>query len=253
MRYLILSDLHANLEALEAVLQQTHGQYDKPVCLGDVVGYGPDPNEVIDRLRKLEPVATVRGNHDKAGCGIDSAEEFNAAARQAALWTRGQLRAENLTYLRQLPPGPIRLDNFQIVHGSLRDEDEYIFMPREAYETLKLATTPLTFCGHTHFQGGFALKQTGRMEILRVSMAEGVATAELALEPDTRYLINPGSLGQPRDGDPRAAFAILATGKPSSPARVEFWRVPYKLEVTQQKMEAAGLPQSLITRLSLGR
>jgi len=249
MRYLILSDIHSNLEALEAVLGQAQEHYEQVVCLGDVVGYGPNPNEVIDRLQELKPVATVRGNHDKASCGIDSAEEFNAAARQAALWTREQLRAENLSYLRQLPSGPIRLDTFQIVHGSLRDEDEYLFQPREAYESLKLAEIPLTFCGHTHFQGGFALKETGQLEVLRVSQARGLATAELKLEPGARYLINPGSLGQPRDGDPRAAFACFDPDR----QQVEYWRVPYDVRATQAKMRAAGLPESLAVRLSFGR
>ncbi|MBI4462217.1 MAG: metallophosphoesterase family protein [Acidobacteria bacterium] len=249
MRYLILSDIHANLEALDAVLNHAQGSYDHVVCLGDVVGYGPDPNKVIDRVRALEPVAIVRGNHDKAGCGIDSAEEFNPAARQAALWTREQLRAENLAYLRQLPPGPISCDTFQIVHGSVRDEDEYIFFPREALENLRLTESSLTFCGHTHFQGGFALQSSGRMQVLRVSLGRGVARAELALEPNHRYLVNPGSIGQPRDGDARAAFACWNTDR----RVVEYWRVPYSVETTQEKMQAAGLPQPLITRLSLGR
>ncbi len=256
MRYLILSDIHANLEALEAVLAQARGHYDRVVCLGDVVGYGPNPNEVIDRLQDLKPVAMVRGNHDKASCGIDSAEEFNAAARQAALWTREQLRAENLSYLRQLPVGPLRChtgnvkgDPFLIVHGSLRDEDEYLFQPREAFESLKRAELPVTFCGHTHFQGGFALKESGRMEILRVSHAQGVAMAELKLEPGTRYLINPGSIGQPRDGDPRAAFAFFDPHR----QQVEYWRVPYDVGATQAKMRAAALPESLAVRLSFGR
>jgi len=249
MRYLILSDIHSNLEALEAVLGQAQARYEQVVCLGDVVGYGPNPNEVIDRLQELKPVATVRGNHDKASCGIDSAEEFNAAARQAALWTREQLRAENLSYLRQLPSGPIRLNTFQIVHGSLRDEDEYLFQPREAYESLKLAEISFTFCGHTHFQGGFALKESGRMEILRVSHARGVAMAELKLEAGARYLINPGSIGQPRDGDARAAFACFDPDR----QQVEYWRVPYDVRATQAKMRAAGLPESLAVRLSFGR
>ncbi|MFQ5926632.1 MAG: metallophosphoesterase family protein [Terriglobia bacterium] len=249
MRYLILSDIHANLEALDSVLAHARGHYDRVICLGDLVGYGPDPNEVIDRLRTLEPVAVVRGNHDKASCGIDSAEDFNAAARQAALWTRQQLRAENLTYLRELPQGPMRCDSFQIVHGSLRDEDEYIFLPREAFESLKMAETSLTFCGHTHFQGGFALKETGRMEVLRVRLELGVAKAELTLEANTRYLINPGSIGQPRDGDARAAFAFCEPDR----QEVEYWRVPYNIEVTQKKMQAASLPEPLIVRLSFGR
>ena len=249
MRYLILSDIHSNLEALEAVLVQVRDNYDQVVCLGDVVGYGPDPNEVIDRIRALSPVAIVRGNHDKASCGIDDAADFNVAARQAVFWTREQLRADNLTFLRRLPPGPITCDHFQIVHGSLRDEDEYVFLPAEALESLKLAETALTFCGHTHFQGGFSLKDSGQMEVLRVSLALGVASAALQLDPASRYLINPGSIGQPRDGDARAAFVYYESEKQV----IEYWRVPYNIAATQQKMVAAGLPEVLITRLSFGR
>jgi len=254
MRYLILSDIHSNLEALEAVLAQVRGNYDQVICLGDVVGYGPDPNAVIDRLRALEPLAIVRGNHDKASCGIDDAADFNVAAREAAFWTRQQLRADNLTFLRRLPLGPVTCDHpacagrFQIVHGSLRDEDEYVFLPADALESLKLAETALTFCGHTHFQGGFSLKNTGQMEVLRVSLALGGASAALQLDPASRYLINPGSIGQPRDGDARAAFACYE----SDTQVVEYWRVPYDIAATQQKMLAAGLPEVLITRLSFG-
>ncbi|MFQ5658531.1 MAG: metallophosphoesterase family protein, partial [Candidatus Methylomirabilales bacterium] len=146
MRTLILSDIHSNSAALEAVLNQVKGQgpYDQVVCLGDVVGYGPDPNEVIDRLQGLDPVAVVRGNHDKACCGISNAEDFNVHARVAAAWTREQLRPENLIYLRQLDAGPLRVGEFQIVHGSVRDEDEYVFAPQDAAESLKLAEVPLT-------------------------------------------------------------------------------------------------------------
>ncbi len=249
MRYLILSDIHSNLEALEAVLAQARDNYDQVICLGDVVGYGPDPNAVIDRVRALAPVAMVRGNHDKASCGIDDAANFNLEARQAVLWTRQQLRADNLSFLRRLPAGPATCDHFQIVHGSLRHEDEYVFLSAEALESLKLAETTLTFCGHTHFQGGFLLKNTGRMEVLRVSLGLGVAFAALQLGPTARYLINPGSVGQPRDGDARAAFAYYESEKQV----VEYWRVPYDIAATQEKMLAAGLPQVLITRLSFGR
>jgi len=249
MRTLILSDIHSNLTALEAVLEQAAGKYDRVICLGDIVGYGPDPNEVIQRVRGLNPVATVRGNHDKACCGITNAEDFNAVARAAASWTRQQLTPENLAYLRQLDVGPAPVDDFQIVHGSIRDEDEYVFTPREAGENLELAKVGLTFCGHTHFQGGFARREGGRLEVLRVRMEPGVAWAALELNPASRYLINPGSIGQPRDGDPRAGFGFYESEKRT----VEYWRVPYDIAATQQRMRAAQLPEPLIHRLSHGR
>lgn len=249
MRTLILSDIHSNLTALEAVLALVPAKYDQVVCLGDIVGYGPDPNEVIDRVRALAPVATVRGNHDKACCGISNAEDFNAVARAAAAWTREQLRPENLTYLRQLDVGPLRVREFQIVHGSVRDEDEYVFALREAVESLRLAEVAVTFCGHTHFQGGFVLRDSGRMEMVRVRTERGVAAAELPIEADAKYLINPGSIGQPRDGDTRAGYAFYDEDK----RLVEYWRVPYDIEATQKRMKDFSLPQPLIARLRVGR
>ena len=249
MRTLILSDIHSNLTALEAVLAQAQEKYDQVICLGDIVGYGPDPNEVIARVRALGPVAVVRGNHDKACCGISDAQDFNAVARVAAGWTREQLPPDTLAYLRQLDAGPVPVAGFQIVHGSIRDEDEYVFTPREAGENLQLAEIPLTFCGHTHFQGGFALREGGRLEVLRVRIEPGVGFAEYAIAPGAKYLINPGSIGQPRDGDARAGFAFYDHEK----QLVEYWRVPYDIEATQKRMKAARLPDPLIARLAAGR
>src|SRR3989442_14590631 len=125
MRYLIITDLHANLEGLQACLEAAKGRYDQVICCGDVVGYGPDPNAVTEWVRE-HAAAVVRGNHDKACCGITDAEEFNQAARAAALWTRDVLTPENLEYLRKLATGPAEVDGFQIIHGSVQDEDEYI-------------------------------------------------------------------------------------------------------------------------------
>lgn len=249
MRYLILSDIHANLAALEEALAQVDGHYDRFVCLGDIVGYGPDPNEVTERVRKLKPVAVVRGNHDKAGCGLTNAEDFNPIARTAAEWTREQLTARNLQYLQELPQGPLSVDTFQIVHGSVRDEDEYVFMAREARESLLLAAVPLTFCGHTHFQGGFMQRGDDHIEVVRLNLPAGTASGTFPLEEGAKYLINPGSIGQPRDGDPRAGFAFYDDKKQA----VEYWRVPYDIESTQKKMQRARLPEPLLQRLSLGR
>src|SRR5712692_4460580 len=135
MRYLILSDIHANNTALDASLSAVQGRWERAVCLGDVVGYGPDPNEVIDRVRTLQ-ATIIRGNHDKAACGLVDAEDFNPVAREAATWTRENLRADNLSYLQQLPQGPLETDGLALVHGAFYDEDEYVFAPAQALDGL---------------------------------------------------------------------------------------------------------------------
>jgi predicted phosphodiesterase len=246
MRYLILSDIHANLTALETVLDVAKGRWQKAVCLGDLVGYGPDPNEVIDRVRGL-PAVTIRGNHDKAISGLDDAEEFNPIARNAVLWTRAQLRPENREYLENLPKGPMTVDGFSIVHGAVHDEDEYVLSPTLALDGLRDALTPVTFFGHTHLQGGFSLRGED-VTPLRFKPSGGQEFSTLTVEQGTTYLLNPGSIGQPRDGDPRAGFAIADLDSQS----VEFWRVPYNIEDVQGRMSRAGLPQPLILRLSFG-
>lgn len=247
MRFLIFSDVHANATALEAVLESAKNRWDRALCLGDVVGYGPDPNEVIDRVRQLDGV-TIRGNHDKAGCGLDHADDFNAVAREAALWTRKQLRPENLDYLRELPQGPLDVEGVSIMHGALRDEDEYIFAPAQALDSLLEAPTAVSFFGHTHFQGGFAMRDN-RLEVLHLRPGAGSSFMALRIEPWVRYLLNPGSVGQPRDGDARAAFALADIEH----RVVEFWRVPYDVEAVQKRMTAAGLPEPLVLRLAFGR
>lgn len=246
MRYLILSDIHANLTALDAVLDAARGRWEKAVCLGDLVGYGPDPNEVIDRVRSLAAV-TIRGNHDKAICGLANPEEFNPVARDAVLWTRAQLRPENLDYLAKLPGGPVQVDSFSIVHGSVYDEDEYVFSPALAIDGLLNAPSSVVFFGHTHIQGGFTLRGED-VQVIALKPEGGNRFATLAVEESKQYLLNPGSIGQPRDGDTRAAFAIADLENQS----VEFWRVPYDIEVVQRRMERAGLPEPLILRLSIG-
>lgn len=247
MRYLILSDIHANLEALEASLAAAEGRYDKVVCCGDIVGYGADPNAAVEWVR-ANVVALVRGNHDKASCGITNAEEFNAAARAAALWTREQLTLENLNYLRELPVGPVQVDDYHIVHGSPEDEDDYVLVARDAALELERLTLPVTFFGHTHVQGGFFWSE-GSVRPLKPTYDAGISSRLLEIEPHEKYLLNPGSIGQPRDGDPRAAFAIYAPPD----KLVEYWRVPYDIQTAQRKMLAAGLPEVLAYRLSLGR
>ena len=246
MRYLILSDIHANLTALDTVLAVAKGRWDKAVCLGDLVGYGPDPNEVVERVRAL-PAVTIRGNHDKAIAGIADADEFNPIARNAVLWTRAQLRPENQAYLENLPKGPLTVDGFTIVHGAVHDEDEYVLSPALAVDGLRDAPTPVTFFGHTHLQGGFSLRGE-EVTLLHFKPSGGNEFFTLRVDQDTTYLLNPGSIGQPRDGDPRAGFAIADLDSQS----IEFWRVPYDIENVQGRMRDAGLPEALILRLSFG-
>ena len=255
MRYLMLSDIHANLEALRSaldVVQVDAGKdYDEVVCLGDVVGYGPDPNECIETLLSLGPVAVVRGNHDKACSGITDAEDFNSTARKAAEWTLEALKKDNLKYLRELPRGPQAVGEFRIVHGSPRDEDEYLFTAEGAAESFVAHPHPLTFFGHTHVQGGFVLDRDSAVEEIvpgHEEQGDKVSRIDFALEEGKRYLINPGSVGQPRDGDPRAAYAFYDSDRKV----VEFRRVPYPIEGTQKKILAAGLPASLSVRLAIG-
>jgi predicted phosphodiesterase len=247
MRYLILSDIHANLTALDAALAAAQGNWEKVICLGDIVGYGPDPNEVIDRVRGLDAL-TIRGNHDKAGSGIANADDFNPVARSVALWTRSQLRPDNREYLEKLPTGPVTVNGFSLVHGAFRDEDEYVFAPAQALDSLLDAPSPVTFFGHTHLQGGFTLSEE-KVGVLHFKPPGENGFASLQIEPGVTYLLNPGSVGQPRDGDTRAAFAISDLDN----KQVEFWRVPYDIEGVQKRMAAAGLPEALILRLSFGR
>ena len=251
MRILVLSDIHANLEALDACLADAPS-FDSVINLGDIVGYGASPNEVTERSRELGKIF-VRGNHDKAATGVMALDDFNPMAAAAALWTRKELTEENLEWLRELPHGPISLPEFpnvQLVHGSPNDEDEYVVSLGDALAPLIALNTPLTFFGHTHLQGGFfangAAADGFRPEYRTVGQAESVA---LQLKPATRYLINPGSVGQPRDGDWRAAYALFDTDAQV----VDFHRAPYNLKSEQDRIFAANLPPRLATRLAAGR
>lgn len=252
MRYLVLTDIHANLEALEACLSDARARgYDQVLVLGDLVGYGADPNAVIERVRALEPVALVRGNHDKVACGIEQAGGFNSVARAAAYWTLDVLTPEHRTWLAALPAGPHDVDDVvEICHGSPFDEDAYIFDELDAVRAIKVATRPLCLFGHTHYPITFELV-AGFFEVvapLRGEMAENGA-ASLRMRAGARYLLNPGSVGQPRDGDPRAAYAVVDTD-----ARVvHLFRVPYDFGSAQEKVIRAGLPEVLAQRLAVGR
>jgi predicted phosphodiesterase len=247
MRYLILSDIHANLTALDSALEAAKGRWDKVACLGDLVGYGPQPNEVIERIKELG-ATTIRGNHDKAVSGIDDAEDFNPLARRATIWTREQIHPANMEFLQNLPKGPITLDGFSIVHGALHDEDEYVFGPTQALEGLIESKEAVSFFGHTHIQGGFSLWNE-QVKVLNVKPSGGKQFSVLPIEEGPTYLVNPGSVGQPRDGDPRSGFAIADLDH----GGVELFRVPYDIRDVQERMTRAGLPEPLVMRLSFGR
>jgi len=251
VRILVLSDIHGNLDALEACLGAA-GPYDTVVNLGDIVGYGASPNEVIERSRSLGK-CFVRGNHDRATCGLMDLKDFNPIAGLAALWTRDQLTPENLEWLRSLPQGPVQIPEVpevQFVHGSPIDEDEYLVTLHDALEPLSALPLPVTFFGHTHLQGAFSFK-TAAADAYRPpykTIGQNEST-KFALERDVRYLVNPGSVGQPRDGDWRAASAIFDTDT----WIVTFQRAPYNLKSAQDRIFAANLPQRLATRLAAGR
>jgi diadenosine tetraphosphatase ApaH/serine/threonine PP2A family protein phosphatase len=251
VRLLLLSDIHGNLEALNACLDAAP-QHDFAINLGDIVGYGASPNEVAQRSHELGRVF-VRGNHDKAVTGLTDLKDFNPIAGLAALWTRDQLAPENMDWLRTLPQGPIRVEEIpdaQFVHGSPLDEDEYVVNAEEAEASLEQSLVPVTFFGHTHLQGGFYTTRVGDEAFYPQYKSIGkVETWDFALKKDVRYLINPGSVGQPRDGDWRAAFALFETGK----RVVSFQRVPYDVKTAQERILAANLPPRLATRLAAGR
>lgn len=249
MRALILSDIHANMEALDAVLRAAP-EYSAVWCLGDIVGYGASPGEVVEKIRGLS-ASVVRGNHDRAVAGLSRLSEFNGIAAQAVIWTRNQLSKDQLHWLGQLSRGPVAIEKgIQLVHGSILDEDEYIFHLSEAEPNLVKSRIHLSFFGHTHIQGGFA---TNGKEWFHLKPAYTERNAQesyaLQLRTGARYLINPGSVGQPRDRDWRAAFAVYD----SDTSEVIFYRVPYEVGSTQERIMRAGLPDRLALRLRQGR
>ncbi len=256
MRVLVLSDIHANLEALSAVLDAAAGGFDTVWNLGDSVGYGGSPNGVLDRIRPLATV-NVRGNHDRVCCGLTSPAGFNPVAREAALWTRSELTPDNLEWLRAVPKGPVHpvlasegTPGVTCVHGSPIDEDVYILTMRDAWMPLQELSTAVTFFGHTHLQGGFSQREREWREFRPQFRARaGGVSWTLPLNPGTRHLINPGSVGQPRDNDWRAAFSVFDT----EARTLTFRRVPYDLTASQGRILMAGLPERLAERLREGR
>jgi diadenosine tetraphosphatase ApaH/serine/threonine PP2A family protein phosphatase len=255
MRALVVSDIHGNFHALQAVLaaarSSSAGGFDQLWNLGDMVGYGARPNEVLDLLRPLATI-NVRGNHDRVCCGLTSSEGFNPIAAAAAGWTRLHLRPDNRQWLRAVPMGPIRASaRAMCAHGSPLHEDQYIISMRDAWTPLQRMETEITFFGHTHVQGGFSQSEHNWAEDRPVYAGHRDATEHFTLDVPvgTRHLINPGSVGQPRDGDPRAAFALYD----DAVEQVTFFRTPYDVTAVQAAIREAHLPERLAARLSTGR
>ncbi len=240
MRFAILSDLHANLEATEAVLADARERgCTHYICLGDVVGYNANPSECLEIVQKLEcPV--VKGNHDEQASLEESSRDFNALAEMAINWTREQLTDADKEWLRGLAFTRTVRD-FTIVHATLDTPEQwgYVFNTLDAAASFTYQHTTVCFFGHTHVAGAF----------VRDDGVRRVKADQLMIEPDKKYFINTGSVGQPRDGDWRAAYCIYDVERNS----VEQRRIKYDLDTAQDKIIKAGLPRLLAERLKLGR
>jgi diadenosine tetraphosphatase ApaH/serine/threonine PP2A family protein phosphatase len=250
MRALIISDIHSNLEALHAVLAAAP-PHDVFWNLGDTVGYAANPNEVIDAVRKIDGIS-IRGNHDRACTSPEDRDDFSPIADRAVRWTRSVLTRDNNGWLERLPAGPLSPPGLDVscVHGSPLDEDEYLLSPDDAVFALQAATARITFFGHTHKQVGFASDREYIFELEPLYSSDDEEDEfEMPLRRGLRYLLNPGSAGQPRDGDWRAAFAIYDDER----ALFTWHRVPYDIAKTQESIRRAGLPDFLAERLSHGR
>ncbi len=243
MRRLVLSDIHSNLEAFQAVLDDA-GPVDQVWCLGDVVGYGPDPNGCVELLRSL-PHLCIAGNHDWATLGKLDLRDFNPDAREANLWNRQQLTPDNLAYLEARPETLVE-GWFTLNHGSPRHPIwEYIIYASTAQTNFEYFDGPFCFVGHTHTPTIFRLHSNSDDETCETITPP--LNTPMALGPE-RLIINPGSVGQPRDGDPRASYALLD----GETLTVEYRRVAYPVEKTQAKMMGHDLPLRLVLRLGYG-
>ncbi len=243
MRYAILADIHANLEAFEAVLKdmEQRGDISKIWCLGDIVGYGPDPHECIELLRRHQHVS-VAGNHDFAAIGRLDIFDFNPDAAYACHWTGTRLAPEDIDYLGQLPLKLLK-DNLTLVHGSPRDPlREYLVSPLAAEANFRCFDTKVLLVGHSHIPLEIRRDGSGEMFFHYIEPGKVIQLGQ------DHLIINPGSIGQPRNGDPRASYAIYD----SEAGTIENFRVPYDIEATQNKMLKHHLPLRLITRLSHG-
>lgn len=244
MKYLIFSDIHSNLEAFEKLLTLKKAQeVDKFLFLGDLVGYGADPNLTIEFYKELKDVYSIRGNHDKVISGLESSSLFNPVAAFSAEWSKLQISQENLKILRDLKKGPRVVDRFiTICHGSTFDEDYYVFSMFEAVESFRCMQTSIGFFGHTHFPIIYLLRNE-KIDVVPLNK-----NTKIKLDPNTRYLINPGSIGQPRDKDPNPSFIIFDSTK----REIQFIRYSYNVKKAQKKIREAGLPEILASRLESG-
>jgi len=245
MRYLIFTDIHGNLEAFLVFLKFAQKQkIDRYIFMGDLVGYGASPNEIIQKIRALKPLSTIRGNHDKAVCKIETVQTFNPIAASAVHWTRQNILKKNLTYLDRLKKGPLIInDEISICHGAPFDEDHYIFGEFDAAEAFLHVKTPICFFGHTHFPFVYTEKD----HFVEGTFLTGNSN-EIKIEKGTKYLINPGSIGQPRDRNPRSACAIYD----SKTKKIKFFRLEYDIGEAQKKIIEANLPPALAERLGVG-
>lgn len=242
MRILVISDIHANYSALEAVLKEA-GPTDETWCLGDLVGYGPDPNMVVEEMRSLPHLTCMLGNHDVAVLGRMELAAFNGDARRSLTWTSTVLTADNMDFLRSLPHATDVRGEVTLAHGSPRDPIwEYVLNTLSARLNFEHFTTPYCFVGHSHIPSMFHLDEKKD----RVSMTLAKAGHELELKP--RVIVNPGSVGQPRDRDPRAAYAIFD----SEAVTWEPRRVEYDIAAVQQRVRQVGLPEKHAIRLAEG-
>ena len=242
MRILVISDIHANLVALETVLADASA-FDELWCLGDLVGYGPNPNECVERIQDYSHICLV-GNHDWAALGKLDLRNFNIDARNANLWTQSQLSPAVREFLDQCPTY-VQQGDFHLAHASPREPVwEYVLEANVAYANFAHFSAQVCLVGHTHVPIVFELDE--QQERCKISLSPFPNPLPL---DQARLLINPGSVGQPRDGDPRSGYMIIDTERMTG----EFRRVPYPVEITQERMRARNLPHRLIDRLKLGR
>jgi diadenosine tetraphosphatase ApaH/serine/threonine PP2A family protein phosphatase len=241
MRILVLSDVHANLPALEAVLAAA-APFDAVWCLGDLVGYGPDVNEVVDKIQSLPGLVCIMGNHDAAVVGQIELAAFNREARTSIVWTQSVIRPENLEFLKSLPEKLV-IGNATLAHGSPRSPVwEYLLDSQNALENFAYFETPFCFVGHTHIPVVYYWRGEGRPVEWRLLLNEDGPVG------NARMIVNPGSVGQPRDHNPHAGYAIfwpeLATWKA--------FRVEYDMSDVQKRILEANLPDRHAQRLSSG-
>ncbi len=244
MKYLIFSDIHGNLEAFKKLLSLKQiKNIDKMLFLGDLVGYGPDPDEVINLFKELKNVYYIRGNHDKVISDLESSSMFNPIAQFSAEWSKSNIGGKNKGFLRKFPKGPMVIDSFiTICHGSNFDEDYYVFSPYEALESLKFMTTSIGFFGHTHFPIMYMYRNK------KINSVALESNKTIKLDVNTRYLINPGSIGQPRDRNPDPSFIIFDSDKKV----IKYYRFKYDYKLTQKKIRENGIPEPLAARLESG-